>query len=51
MTIGVVVTIMSRTLDVLATSLGTAGGLVLARLAARLVNGDWSILWLRRRPV
>jgi len=21
------------------------------RLAARLVNGDWSILWLRRRPV
>jgi len=20
------------------------------RLAARLVNGDWSILWLRRRP-
>ena len=21
------------------------------RLAARLVNGDWSILWLRKRPV
>ncbi|MBW8755167.1 MAG: 50S ribosomal protein L11 methyltransferase [Sphingomonadales bacterium] len=21
------------------------------RLAARLVNGDWSILWLRRRPI
>jgi ribosomal protein L11 methyltransferase len=20
------------------------------RLAARLTNGDWSILWLRRRP-